>query len=100
MSSARRVDPRGRRRWSTRSRLIVTLAITLTVILTITTTVSILYMRSYVRDRIDDRLLGTSQRIRASLVGLGGVQLDAATVENMARPEGAAVVFERRRSPC
>ena len=86
---------RGRRRWSTRSRLIVTLAITLTVIVTITTTLSILYMRSYVRDRIDDRLLGTSQRIRASLVGLGGVQLDATTVENMARPEGAAVVFER-----
>ena len=96
-SSAQR--SRGHRRWSTRSRLIVTLAITLTVILTITTTVSILYMRSYVRDRIDERLLGTSQRIRASVVGLGGVQLDAATVENMARPEGAAVVFERAGRP-
>jgi two-component system OmpR family sensor kinase len=93
--SAVRARSLGRRRWSTRSRLIVTLAITLTVILTITTTVSILYMRSYVRDRIDDRLLGTSERIRASLVGLGGVQLDAATVENMARPEGAMVVFVR-----
>jgi two-component system OmpR family sensor kinase len=97
--SADRRDPQRPRRWSTRSRLIVTLAITLTVILTITTTVSILYMRSYVRDRIDDRLLGTSQRIRASLVGLGGVQLDATTVENMARPEGAAVVFERAGDP-
>ena len=91
--------PREPRRWSTRSRLIVTLAVTLTVILTITTTVSILYMRSYVRDRVDDRLLGTSQRIRASLVGLGGVQLDAGTVENMARPEGAMVVFERDDRP-
>ncbi len=90
---------RGPRRWSTRSRLIVTLAITLTVILTITTTVSILYMRAYVRDRIDERLLGTSERIRASVVGLGGVQLDAATVGNMARPEGAAVVFERAGRP-
>jgi two-component system, OmpR family, sensor kinase len=89
----------GRRRWSTRTRLVVTLAVTLTVILTITTTVSILYMRSYVRDRIDDRLLGTSQRIRASLVGLGSVQLGASTVENMARPEGAAVVFERDGRP-
>lgn len=83
------------RRWGTRNRLIVTLAVALTAILIVTTTVSILYMRAYVRDRIDDRLLNTSERIRASVVGLGGVRLDAATVENMARPEGAAVVFER-----
>jgi two-component system OmpR family sensor kinase len=87
------------RRWSTRHRLIVTLAVALTVILTVTTTVSILYMRAYVRDRIDDRLLNTSERIRASVVGLGGVRLDAVTVENMARPEGAAVVFERAGEP-
>lgn len=87
------------RRASTRTRLIVTLAVTLTVILTITTTVSILYMRNYVRDRIDDRLMGTSQRIRASVIGLQDLRIDTATVENMARAEAAAVVFERDDRP-
>jgi two-component system OmpR family sensor kinase len=92
-------DLAGGRRWSTRTRLIVTLAVTLTVILTLTTTVSILYMRSYVRDRIDDRLMGTSQRIRASLVGLQNVRMDARTVEDMARAESTAVVFELDDQP-
>ncbi|HYI56546.1 MAG TPA: ATP-binding protein [Microlunatus sp.] len=87
------------RRWSTRTRLIVTLAVTLTVILMITTTASILYMRSYVRAQIDDRLMGTSQRIRASLVGLQDVRMDASTVDNMAQAEAAAVVFERNDQP-
>ncbi len=88
-------DGRAVRRWGTRHRLIATLAIALTVILAATATVSILYVRAYVHERIDDRLVNTSERIRASVLGLGGVRLDAVTVENMARPEGAAVVFER-----
>lgn len=79
---------------SARTRLIVTLAATLTVILTITTTVSIVYMRAYVRDRIDDRLMSSSQRIRASLIGLQDLQLDVQTLDAMARAEAAAVVLE------
>lgn len=56
-------------------------------------------MRSYVRDRIDDRLMASSQRIRASLLGLGDLRMDAATVEQMARAESAAVVLERDDQP-
>ena len=84
---------------STRTRLIITLATTLVVILTITTTVSILYMRSYVLDRIDARLQSSSERIGKGLVGLPGLRMDVDTVENMARAEAAAVVFERAGQP-
>ncbi|HEU5485823.1 MAG TPA: histidine kinase dimerization/phospho-acceptor domain-containing protein, partial [Microlunatus sp.] len=90
---------RPRRRWSARTRLILTLAITVTAILTVTTTVSILYMRAYVSDRIDDRLSNSSKRIKASLIGLQDLRLDVSTVESMARAEAAAVVFELDGQP-
>lgn len=84
---------------STRTRLIITLATALVVILTITTTASILYMRSYVSDRIDARLQSSSERIGKGLVGLPGLRMDVGTVEDMARAEAAAVVFERGGQP-
>ena len=79
------------REWTTAQRLIVTLTATVTVVLVVTALVSVVVIRGLIDDRINSRMLDTSQRVRASLVGLPGLVIDRPTVENMAK-SGAAVV--------
>ena len=83
-----------RGRWTLRSRLIVPLVGSSVIVIAVTTTLSVLFIGSYVRDQIDNRLVTTADRITAGLIGLHGLQIDAATTEGMAKPENAAVVIE------
>ena len=81
------------REWTTAQRLIVTLTATVTVVLVVTALVSVVVIRGLIDDRINSRMLDTSQRVRASLVGLPGLVIDRPTVENMARSGSAVVVM-------
>ena len=81
-------------RWTLRSRLIVLLVTSSVIVIVVTTTLSVLFVGSYMRDQIDNRLVTTAGRIEAGLIGLHGLQIDAATTESMAKPENAAVVIE------
>ena len=81
------------REWTTAQRLIVTLTATVTVVLVVTALVSVVVIRGLIDDRINSRMLDTSQRVRASLVGLPGLVIDRPTVENMAKSGSAVVVM-------
>ena len=81
------------REWTTAQRLIVTLTATVTVVLIVTALVSVVVIRGLIDDRINSRMLDTSQRVRASLVGLPGLVIDRPTVENMAKSGSAVVVM-------
>ena len=81
------------REWTTAQRLIVTLTATVTVVLLVTALVSVVVIRGLIDDRINSRMLDTSQRVRASLVGLPGLVIDRPTVENMAKSGSAVVVM-------
>ena len=87
------------RDWTTAQRLIVTLTATVTVVLIVTALVSVVVIRSLVDDRINSRMLDTSQRVRASLVGLPGLVIDRPTVENMAKAGFAVVVLVQDGRP-
>lgn len=82
------------RRRTLRSRLIVPLVVSSVAVIAVTTILSVVFVRSWVRDQIDNRLIVTSERIRAGLVGLPGLRIDAGTARRMAEPENAAVVVE------
>jgi hypothetical protein len=84
---------RSPRDWTTAQRLIVTLTAAMTVVLLVTALVSVLVIRSLVDDRTNSRMLDTSQRVRASLVGLPGLEINRSTVENMAKAGFASVVM-------
>lgn len=81
-------------RWTLRSRLIIPLVASTVVVIAVTTALSVLFIGSYMREQIDNRLVTTAGRIKAGLIGLHGLRIDAATTEQMARPENAAVVIE------
>ena len=81
------------RHWTTATRLIVTLTAAMTVVLLVTALVSVLVIRELLEDRINSRMLDTSQRVRASLVGLPGLMIERSTVENMAKAGFASVVM-------
>lgn len=81
-------------RWTLRSRLIVPLVASSVIVIAVTTTLSVLFIGSYMREQIDNRLVATADRIKAGLIGLHGLQIDAATTEGMSKPENAAVVIE------
>jgi two-component system OmpR family sensor kinase len=87
------------RDWTTAQRLIVTLTATVTVVLLVTALVSVVVIRGLIDDRINSRLLDTSQRIRASLVGLPGLVIDRPTVENMAKSGSGVVVMLQDGQP-
>jgi two-component system OmpR family sensor kinase len=87
------------RDWTTAQRLIVTLTAAVTVVLLVTALVSIVVIRSLFDDRINSRLLDTSQRIRASLVGLPGLVIDRPTLDNMAKAGFAVVVLVQDGRP-
>ena len=69
------------------------LTATVTVVLVVTALVSVVVIRGLIDDRINSRMLDTSQRVRASLVGLPGLVIDRPTVENMAKSGSAVVVM-------
>jgi two-component system OmpR family sensor kinase len=87
------------REWSTAQRLIVMLTASVTVVLLVTALVSIVVIHSLIDDRINSRLVDTSQRIKASLVGLPGLTIDRATIDNMAKAGLAVVVMVEDGQP-
>jgi two-component system, OmpR family, sensor kinase len=87
------------RPWTTASRLIVALTTAVTVVLLVTGAVTILVINGLVQDRVNSRLVETSERIRASLVGIPDLDLERATVENMAKAGSAVVVLVQDSRP-
>jgi two-component system OmpR family sensor kinase len=87
------------REWTTAQRLIVTLTAAVTVVLLVSALVSLVVIRGLIEDRINGRMLDTSQRVRASLVGLPGLVIDRPTVENMAKAGFAIVVLVKDGKP-
>jgi two-component system OmpR family sensor kinase len=84
----------GPRRWTIRTRLIVTLATVVAFVIVVSAVASTLAVRHFLEDRISTRLASSAERVRASLVGLHGLAVDSSTIEDMARAESTPVVID------
>ncbi len=94
--AARRTRPR---RWSIRTRLIVSLAAVVSVAILVSTVISTVVVGRFLEDRVTYRLATTAQRVQATLTGMRGVTLDLATIAKMAQAESTAVVIDDGTSP-
>ncbi len=81
------------RRWSIRTRLIVTLAAVVSVAIIASTVISTLVVGKFLEDRVTNRLAATAERVQATLTGMRGVTIDLSTIADMARAESTAVVI-------
>lgn len=87
------------RRWTIRTRLIMTLALVVTAVIITVATITTLAVRDYLEDRVGSRLASASERIRATLLGFHGLTIDFATMSAMARAESTAVVVDTPTEP-
>ena len=88
------VGSRRPRRWSIRTRLIVALATVMAIAIIVSTVISTVVVGRFLEDRVTNRLGATAQRIQATLIGMGGITLDLATIADMGRAEATAVVVD------
>ncbi len=85
--------------WTIRTRLIVTLAMVAAVVIITSGVVTVLTVQHHLDDQISDRLVGNSQRIKATLLGMSAIDVTAQTVDQMATAESTAVIMVQDGQP-
>ncbi|MET0695681.1 MAG: histidine kinase dimerization/phospho-acceptor domain-containing protein, partial [Propionibacteriaceae bacterium] len=88
-----------RRPWTIRTRLIVTLAVVVSTVIVGCAVLSTLAVRNYLEARVSNRLEQSTERLRASIIGLHGLTIDLETIGDMARAESSAVVVDSPGHP-
>ncbi len=83
----------GGRALTIRTRLIVTLAIVASAIIIVSGAATVLTVRHYLEERVTERLIGNTERIKATLLGMPTIDLTAQTIDDMASAESTAVIM-------
>ena len=81
-----------RHRWTIRTRLVITLAAVAAAVIIVSGLATVLTVRHYLEQRVGEQLVGNTERIRATLMGIPSLDLTTQTVEEMAKADSTAVV--------
>jgi two-component system, OmpR family, sensor kinase len=83
-----------RRPWTIRTRLVVTLATVAAAVIIISGVATVLTVQHQLEQRVGERLLGNTERIQATLMGIPGLDLTTQTLTEMAKADSTAVLVE------